>query len=156
MARQPCRLGRKRCEIDFVAAFTLISQTQSTVSSPRVLFGFLSDFKNFASILPDDKVENFTYNGDQCSFSIRGITPMTVRLVEKQAYHYILFSSEGLARFNFSLKVHFTGDAETPGQCSVHLSGDLNPVIVNMAKNSLEALANTMALKLSKLEIHAD
>lgn len=136
-----------------MAAFTVSSnalQTESTLSS---LFNFLTDFKNFASILPEDKVENFQYSGDQCSFNIRGITPMTIRMVEKQPYERILFSSEGLAKFNFSLEVNFRGNAEEPGICSINLSGDLNPFIKAMAEKPLGALVNTMSLKLSQLKL---
>lgn len=136
-----------------MASFTLSSETHSTVSTIQALFDFLGDFKNFASILPEDKVENFTYAGDQCSFSIRGITPMTIKLVDKQPHRFILFSSEGLAKFNFSLKADFEGTAEAAGKCCIHLSGDLNPIILSMARKPLEGLANTMALKLSLLEV---
>jgi len=133
-----------------VAAFTIVSETNKTASSLKSLYEFLIDFKNFAAILPEDKVENFQFTGDQCSFNIKGITPMTIKLIEKNPYHHILFSSEGLAKFNFSLKVSFIGDAENTGECRVDLMGDLNPFIKTMAEKSLTGLVNTMSLKLSQ------
>lgn len=136
-----------------MAAFTIVSESNKTQSSVKNLFGFLSDFKNFASILPEDKVENFQFAGDQCSFNIKGITPMTIKLVEKKPFEFILFSSEGLAKFNFSLKVHFTGEADAPGECKVDLMGDLNPFIKAMAEKPLAGLVNTMSLKLSQLTL---
>lgn len=136
-----------------MAAFTIVSETNKTQSSVRSLFDFLSDFKNFASILPEDKVENFQFVGDQCSFNIKGITPMTIKLVEKKPFEFILFSSEGLAKFNFSLKVHFTGEVDLPGECKVDLMGDLNPFIKAMAEKPLAGLVNTMSLKLSQLSL---
>jgi hypothetical protein len=137
-----------------VASFNITSITNQTSSSISNLFNFLSDFKNFAAILPDDKVENFEYSGDQCSFNIRGITPMTIKLIEKTPYNYILFSSQGLAKFDFSLRVNFTGSVSENGECTVILSGDLNPFILKMAEKSLEGLVNTMSLKLSQLNIN--
>lgn len=136
-----------------MAAFTIVSESNKTQSSVKNLFGFLSDFKNFASILPEDKVENFQFSGDQCSFNIKGVTPMTIKLVEKKPFEFILFSSEGLAKFNFSLKVHFTGEADSPGECKVDLMGDLNPFIKAMAEKPLAGLVNTMSLKLSQLTL---
>ncbi len=137
-----------------MAAFTIVSETNKTASSLKSLFEFLIDFKNFASILPEDKVENFQFNGDQCSFNIKGITPMTIKLIEKDPYHHILFSSEGLAKFNFSLKVSFIGEAESTGECRVDLMGDLNPIIKSMAEKALSGLVNTMSLKLSQLTLN--
>ena len=78
---------------------------------------------------------------------------MTIKLVEKKPFEFILFSSEGLAKFNFSLKVHFTGEADAPGECKVDLMGDLNPFIKAMAEKPLAGLVNTMSLKLSQLTL---
>lgn len=137
-----------------MAAFTIVSETNKTASTLKNLFEFLCDFKNFAAILPEDKVENFVFSGDQCSFSIKGITPMTIKLIEKNPYHTILFSSEGLAKFNFSLKVRFMGEPEKSGECTIDLMGDLNPIIKSMAEKALSGLVNTMSLKLSQLKLN--
>ena len=136
-----------------MAAFTIPSETNNTRSEINKLFEFLSDFKNFKAILPEDKVENFEYAGDQCSFNIKGITPMTIRLKEKKPFEYILFSSEGLAKFNFSLKVTFAGSESEKGTCQVDLMGDLNPIIKTMAEKPLAGLVNTMSSRLGALEL---
>jgi hypothetical protein len=137
-----------------MAAFSINSETNNTLSSLKSLFDFLSDFKNFHSILPEDKVENFQFASDECSFIIKGITPMKIKKVEAKPHEFILFSSEGLAKFNFSLKVFFIGEASQKGQCKVELTGDLNPFIKAMAEKSLEGLTNTMSLKLAQLNLH--
>lgn len=139
-----------------MAAFTIYSEVNSTKSTLSDLFNFLSDFKNFEKILPTDKVENFIYNENECSFNIRGITPMKVRIIEKVPSSHILFSSEGLAKFNFSLKANFIGEGNLTGSCSVDLTGDLNPIIRSMAEKALQSLVNTMSLKLSKLELNGN
>ncbi|MEO6303053.1 MAG: hypothetical protein ABIP51_07755 [Bacteroidia bacterium] len=136
-----------------MSAFTIISETNSTQASLKSLFDFLSDFKNFGSILPEDKVENFQYSETECSFNIKGITPMKIKKTEAKPYEHILFSSEGLAKFNFSLKVFFIGEAEKNGSCKIELMGDLNPFIKAMAEKPLTALTNTMSLKLAQLNL---
>jgi hypothetical protein len=136
-----------------MAAFTLESNTNKTQSTLKSLFEFLIDFKNFNSILPSDKVENFEFTDTHCSFNIKGITPMTIKLVEKTPYSFIFFSSEGLAKFNFSLKVYFTGNENELGECKIDLLGDLNPIIKSMAEKALLNLVNTMSLKLSELKL---
>jgi len=136
-----------------VAEFTIHSNTHNTLSELKLLYDFLSDFKNFEAILPQDKVQDFTFNGDQCSFTIKGITPMTVKLKEKNPHTFILFSTEGLAKFNFSLKVNFIGYENKTGQCEVELTGDLNPFIKAMAEKPLKTLVDTMSEKLSLLNL---
>jgi hypothetical protein len=137
-----------------LAEFSVESETKDTVSSIRDLFGFLSDFKNFPSILPADKVEDFKYSGDECSFNIKGITAMTVKMTEKKPYEHIYFSSEGLAKFNFKLHVFFIGnDPGSKGSCRVELIADLNPFIKMMAEKPLAQLVDTMVQKLAELKV---
>jgi hypothetical protein len=135
-----------------LAEFTIKSEVHQTVSSLKSLFEFLEDFKNFNSILPHDKVQNFQFSENECSFHIKGITPMTIKLLEKKPYEFILFTSEGLAKFNFKLKVFLIGNAREKGQCKLELMGDLNPFIKTMAEKPLTQLVNTMSIKLSQLE----
>ena len=130
-----------------MAAFTLHSEEHNTASAVSDLYLFLSDFKNFEAILPEDRVANFQYNGDTCSFDIKGMTPLQIRLTDKKENEFLLFSTEGLARFNFTLKVIFTEKT-----CRVDLSGDMNPIIKSMAEKPLSGLINTMSLRLSQLK----
>lgn len=136
-----------------MAHFTITSDTNTTRSPLKDLYLFLSDFKNFSSILPEDKVENFVYSEDQCSFNIRGITSLTVRRVGQKEYDHILFSTEGMAQFKFQLNVSFTGVPEKAGQCSIEVSGDINPFIKTMAEKPLTGLVNTMSKKLAELNL---
>ena len=137
-----------------MAVFTLNSETHSTKSLLKNLYEFLIDFKNFNAILPHDKVSDFMFSENECSFNIKGITPMTIKIIEKTENQFILFSSDGLAKFNFKLHVFFIGNAIQIGQSKIDLIGDLNPFIKSMAEKSLQNLINTMSLKLSELEIN--
>ena len=78
---------------------------------------------------------------------------MTISVKEKREYDYIIFKTDGLAKFNFSLKVNFNGEAESKGNCEIDLIGDLNPFIQSMVEKPLVGLINTMSLRLSQLEL---
>ena len=136
-----------------MAEFTIISEVQQTKATLKELFDFLTDFKNFKSILPEDKIENFEYTAEGCSFNIRGITALSIKLISKTPYTSVKFQSEGLAKFNFILETKFVGAAQSPGQCSIELFADMNPFIKTMAEKPLTGLVNVMAVKLSQLEI---
>lgn len=135
-----------------MANFTIISNVEPTKATIKQLYDFLIDFKNFKSILPEDKVENFEYTADTCSFNIRGITSLTIRQISKTPYSSVKFQSEGLAKFNFILEAKLIGEADKPGECCIELFADMNPFIKVMAEKPLTALVNTMAQKLSQLE----
>jgi hypothetical protein len=127
-----------------MAFFSIPSSELKASSTNKKLFEFLTDFKNFKSILPEDKAENFSCDENSCSFDIKGITPMKVVLAGKHPYSKILFNSEGLGKFNFNLGVNL---------CKIDLSGDLNPFIKTMAEKPLTALVNSMNEKLAALTL---
>jgi carbon monoxide dehydrogenase subunit G len=134
-----------------VAAINIKSESYPTKSSVKTLFEFLSDFKNFKSLLPEDKVENFQVEGDTCSFNVRGITPLRARILESKPYSNIKYHLEGFSKYTFILEAVFSGTPENPGECRVEMQGDLNPFLKMMAEKPLEQLANTMAKRLSEL-----
>ncbi len=136
-----------------MSVISINSELNSTQSKLISLFLFISDFKNFNSILPSDRIDDFKFTEDECSFNIKGITSMKIKIIEKHSHDYILFASQGLANFNFNLKVFFIGEANQNGECKILLYGELNPFIKAMAEKSLIQLVNVMSLKLSQLKL---
>lgn len=136
-----------------MAHFSIPSSETKTVSTNKALYEFLGNFANFKSILPEDRTENFSHDGNSCSFNIKGIAPLKIVFAEKVPYTKIKYNSEGLKRFDFFLEVNFKGSENEVGECKVELSGDMNPFILKMAEAPLKALVNSMNQKLSELKL---
>ena len=132
-----------------MAHFSLLSETHTTKSSTDSLFDFMGDFHNFKHLLPEDKIDNFECTTEQCSFSIKGLTALTIKIKDKQPKSKITFETSGLAKFVFTLHIHLLQNQTT----NVQLEGDMNPFIKVMAEKPLTELINTMASKLSNLSI---
>ena len=129
--------------------FSLLSETHSTKSATDTLFDFMGDFNNFKHLLPDDKIENFECTNEQCSFGIKGLMPLTIKIKDKKPKSEITFETSGLAKFVFKLHIHLLPNQTT----NVQLEGDMNPFIKAMAEKPLSNLINTMATKLAALEL---
>lgn len=129
--------------------FSLLSETHSTKSATDTLFDFMGDFNNFKHLLPDDKIENFECTTEQCSFGIKGLMPLTIKIKDKKPKSEITFETSGLAKFVFTLHIHLLPNQTT----NVQLEGDMNPFIKAMAEKPLSNLINTMATKLAALEL---
>jgi hypothetical protein len=132
-----------------MAHFLLQSETQTIQSSTDKLYEFMGDFNNFKHLLPDDKIENFECTNEQCSFGIKGLMPLTIKIKEKVPKSRITFETSGLAKFIFTLHINLLQNQTT----NVHLEGDMNPFIKVMAEKPLKELINTMALKLAALKL---
>jgi len=109
----------------------------------------MGDFNNFKHLLPDDKIENFQCTSDQCSFGIKGLMPLTIKIKERLPKSRITFETSGLAKFVFTLHIHLLEGQKT----NIQMEGDMNPFIKVMAEKPLSDLINTMASKLAKLAV---
>lgn len=109
----------------------------------------MGDFHNFKHLLPEDKIENFECTSDQCSFGIKGLVPLTIKIKEKTPKSKITFETLGLAKFVFTLHIHLLSDQKA----NVEMEGDMNPFIKVMAEKPLTELVNTMAKKLAGLTV---
>lgn len=136
-----------------MADFIIESETNFTQSKLNNLFEFLIDFKNFKTLLPEDKTDNFELSNEEIKFNIKGLMPISVKIVEKKTNEFIIFSAFGLAKLTFNLKVYLIGEAQKNGQCKIEVFGNLNPIVKSMAEKSLKQLVNTMSDKLSQLKI---
>lgn len=132
-----------------MAHFSIPSETHPVQSHTDKLFDFMGDFNNFKHLLPEDKIDNFECTSEQCSFTIKGLTALTIKIKERLPKSRITFETTGLAKFVFTLHIHLLKNQTT----NVELEGDMNPFIKVMAEKPLRELVNTMASKLSALKI---
>ena len=132
-----------------MAHFSILSETHTAQSTTDSLFDFMGDFNNFKHLLPEDKIDNFECTSEQCSFSIKGLMPLTIKIKERLPKSRITFETTGLAKFIFTLHIHLLENNTT----NVELEGDMNPFIKAMAEKPLRDLVNTMASKLAQVKI---
>ena len=132
-----------------MAHFSILSETHSVQSTTDSLFDFMGDFNNFKHLLPEDKITNFECTSEQCSFGIEGLMPLTIKIKERLPSSRITFETTGVAKFVFTLHIHFLENQKT----NVELEGDMNPFIKAMAEKPLRELVNTMAAKLAAVVI---
>ncbi|MCF8423589.1 MAG: hypothetical protein K9H41_04535 [Bacteroidia bacterium] len=132
-----------------MAHFSILSETHSLQSSAYNVFDFMGDFNNFKHLLPEDKITNFECTSEQCSFGIKGLMPLTIKIKERIPKSQITFETTGVAKFVFTLHIHLLENQKT----NIELEGDMNPFIKAMAEKPLRELVNTMATKLAAVVI---
>ena len=132
-----------------MAHFSILSETHTAQSTTDSLFDFMGDFNNFKHLLPEDKIQDFECTSEQCSFGIKGLMPLTIKIKERLPKTRITFETTGLAKFIFTLHIHLLENNTT----NVKLEGDMNPFIKAMAEKPLRELVNTMATKLALVKV---
>lgn len=138
-----------------MSSLNIDSAPRKTHSPIRSLFEFLTDFRNFQSVLPADRVADFKATEQSCSFTVPGVAALKVQLEKKEPHSLILYHITGPANSVLKLSVVFAGDAAAPGTCDVQMAAHINPFLKAVAEKPLRNLVNTIAQKISELEINS-
>lgn len=137
-----------------MSSLNLNSTPRKTKSDISALYDFLTDFRNFEKVLPADRIADFRAGENECSFVIQGIAALKVNLEEKVPAKEIRYHIAGPANAVIKLVVVFDGEPGNPGTCDLQMAAHLNPFLKAMAEKPLRTLVNTIAQKISELELH--
>ncbi|MDR1743528.1 MAG: SRPBCC family protein [Dysgonamonadaceae bacterium] len=113
---------------DFVSDVKTIPHNSSDV------FTVLSDFSKLELIkdrIPDDKISDFSFDRDRCSFNVNPMGEVTFVVVEREPHKLIKFKSENLP-FEIFLWVQLVEKAEKDTKLRITVRADLNPFLKSM------------------------
>jgi len=129
------------------------SKTGKINKSNEKVYAFLSDFTNFKSLIPADKVSGFSATEDTCRFSIMGIGEAGLKIVEKEAFHLIKISSDGKTPFTFFFWIQLKPIKEDDNSTAIRLTldADLNPMTKMMIGSHLQKGLDSMIDYMEKL-----
>jgi carbon monoxide dehydrogenase subunit G len=123
---------------------TRIESDPVTVDRPQTdLYAFLGDLSRFGSLMPP-QVEGWAVDGDACSFRIKGMAAIGMRVAERRPEDLVRFESHGKNPFAFALSCHL----EPAGRATVLrlvMDADLNPMLKAMAAGPLKNFLNLLA-----------
>jgi carbon monoxide dehydrogenase subunit G len=127
------------------------SSEWKTIAAPaETVFNFVSDLNNLGKLMPE-QVINWESTADTCSFTIKGMANIPMRVVSRIPARYIGLEPEGKAPFDFKIDIDFKDKGE---QCEtqVKLDAALNPMLAMMAKRPLQNLVNIIVQKLGAVD----
>jgi carbon monoxide dehydrogenase subunit G len=121
-------------------------------SRKEKVYEFLSNFNNFEKLMPE-QVSNWTSDSESCTFTVQGMTTITLKYSRKEPFSLLEVVPEGKSPISFSMQFRLEDD---PGneQFSlglVFIDANMNPMIAMVAKRPLENLVNVMGEKLKEI-----
>jgi carbon monoxide dehydrogenase subunit G len=123
---------------------TLVNQSAEKV------FGFVSNLNLLGTLMPD-QVVNWKSDKTHCSFSITGMTDLSLKVDQSVPNSLFSLVPEGKSPFGFKLKATIS-EKGNASEVVISLDADLNPMLAMMAKRPLQNLVQIMAEKLSKTD----
>lgn len=112
------------------------------------VYEYLSDFTHF-SMVANDKIENFKATQDRCSFTIKGMTDMGLKIIARVPNESITISNDtdipSSMPLNFLIIFEFERLEPYLTRAVVKMELDANPMIAMMVKKPLEKFVNSLA-----------
>ncbi|MEO6884648.1 MAG: SRPBCC family protein [Bacteroidia bacterium] len=118
--------------------------------SAAEIFSFLSNFNNFEKLMPE-QVTNWTSTENDCSFTIKGMATIGMKISEKTPSSQIKIVSNGKNPFNFTLGVLLADVSENKCSAQLVFDADLNPMLKMMVVKPLGNFFNLLANKLKDI-----
>lgn len=129
-----------------------ISKPVTLQANQKSVYEFLADFNNFEKLMPD-QITNWKSDKETCSFTIQGMTDLSLRYTSKQAYHTIKVDPDGKSPIDFDLNLQLQvsdlDEQKTIG--TIEINAKLNPMMAMVAKRPLENLVEVMSKKLNEV-----
>ncbi|MFZ4400222.1 MAG: hypothetical protein ACOYO1_09325 [Bacteroidales bacterium] len=124
-------------------------------NSQEKIYNFLSNFNNFGKLMPE-QIINWQSTETTCSFTIKGMTDLSMQIKERTPFQTILITSYGKTPFDFELKCSFDAIDEMKTASQLVFFADLNPMLSMMASKPLENFVNMLNAKLKQKAEESD
>lgn len=113
------------------------------------VYNFLGNFDNFSSLMPE-QVINWQSTGDSCTFEIKGLASLGLRIIEKNPFSKIIMQAEGKIPFSFTWNSLFQEISLEQCEVQMVIDADMNPFIAMMAEKPLQNFVNVILPRLKE------
>jgi carbon monoxide dehydrogenase subunit G len=115
------------------------------------IYNYVSNFENFSSLIPPDKVKDFRSSGDTCQFTVEGIGQAGLRIVEKEPYKLIKISSDEQTTFDFLLWIQIKELEPGDSRMKITTEVNLNPMMATMVRKPLKNFVDMLIEQAEKI-----
>jgi len=126
------------------------SELKNIKADDRQIFNFLCDFNNFEKLMPE-QVIHWKSTQDSCSFTIKGMADLAMKIDKREEFQLVSYVSEGKSPFSFQLNFFISKQDAGSSTVSSVLQANLNPMIKMMASRPLQNFVNLLVDKLKEL-----
>ena len=130
----------------------LLSKTGIVKGKQKVVFNYISDFRNFGNLLPSDRLRDIVLTGDTLRFGIDGLGTVGLKIAEKHPDNQLIIKAiEGTAA-DFTFWINIALAPENTSRVDIELQANLNMFLEMMAKEPLQKFVDLMVDKLQTVE----
>ena len=146
-------------------ATRVVSEVQKINSAIADVYAFLSDFSKIGKLIemarqmgagnqmPElaDKIEDVRTTEDTCTFMVKGVGEMGMKIVEREEPKLIKLEGDGRIPFEFRVWIQLLDNGPYDTRLRITAEADLNMMMKMLLKGKLEKGINQMAEGLAKI-----
>jgi carbon monoxide dehydrogenase subunit G len=128
---------------------TIKTENKLIAASQSELFEFLSNISNLEKLMPE-QVINWRSDGDLCTFTIKGMADIGLKISERVPNSDVNMQTHGKVPFPFVLNVHLIEIDDKQSEASIFFEGDMNSFLKMMAEKPLTNFCKLLLEGLAK------
>lgn len=117
--------------------------------TPQDVFNFLSDIKNFESLMPENISKFEVLGEDKFLFALKGMPEIILKKKEIIAPNKIVLGAAG-GKLDFSLVAEINETNTNSSDVQLKFNGDFNPMMAMMIKGPIGKFIETLATSIPK------
>jgi carbon monoxide dehydrogenase subunit G len=121
----------------------------SVEKSPEDVFNFLSEIKNFESLMPENISKFEVLGEDKFLFALKGMPEIILKKKEMIPPNKIVLGAAG-GKIDFSLIGNITKKDDNSSEVQLEFSGDFNPMMAMMIKGPISKFIETLVTSIPK------
>jgi len=121
----------------------------NVTKSPQEVFDFLSDIKNFESLMPENISKFEVLSDDTFLFALKGMPEIILKKKELLPPNKIVLGAAG-GKLDFSLTGNIVELDDNSSDVQLQFSGDFNPMMAMMIKGPINKFIETLATSIPK------
>jgi carbon monoxide dehydrogenase subunit G len=123
------------------------TQKKQVDKSQKEVFTFLSDVKNFESLMPDNIAKFEVLGDDIFVFGLKGMPEIKLKMKQKNEFNQIVLGAAS-DKLPFTLTANI--ESITENSCEVHLvfDGEFNAMMAMMIKTPITNFIETLVSKI--------
>lgn len=152
----------------FMSDTRIVSEVYKIDSTIDSVYSFLSDFNRIGAMVSmarqmgaggqmeqmkqiTDRIEDIRFTEDTCTFVVKGMGEMSIKIVEKEYPKLIKLAGDEVVPFQFTLWIQLLENGPYDTRLRITLEAQLNMVMKMMLKGKLEKGVDQLAEGLTKI-----
>lgn len=130
-----------------------VSEIKAIPFNEDRIFNMLSDLSNLEKVkdrIPQDKIQEFEFDKDSCSFSVTPVGKITFQIVEREPYKTVKFTTAN-SPIPLYLWIQLKQIEENDTRMKLTVRADLNPFLKQMVSKPLQDALDKISTILSAL-----